>query len=1142
MLRRLLAALVVLNLVLGPALGAAPPATVSSSAGVSSTVSANATIGANANTTASANATVSENTTVGTNATIGANANVSTDSITANVSTNSTTGNEPPLADAGLDQTVPRDAVVLLDGRGSRDPDGSIAAYEWSIVAPDGSPVAPACANCARTNFTASRVGTYAVTLAVTDDDGATSNDTLFVTVTTGEGPEIAVTGPEEVEVGSSATVTASMTPGAAPLSSVTWTLAGTTLSTGDVAAGQRTANVTHTFPAPGNYTVTATVADGDGLTATGSHTVTVVAASPGGGGGPSPPPAPGPPPGGPSSGGPPPIAATTAPVVRGDQVVTGTRPLVGSYRLDVPGGTGNVTRVEWHAETGRFAGGLQTTRDWEPGDHELFAVVRYRDGSRDVATFPDGDDRVVADPAPNLTVDNLATNGSIRGAATGSDAYENLRRISVTVDGEPVARWPTTRTGFDVGTVRRKRLAFVYRSIEPGEPHDVEIVAEDARGQTAVVQRRLTPVGRPVVVRSEFVNDPVDSYHERIGPERYAAHHVLVVELNGMSMNDIQITMTSESDRTKKLDSSKFEFTNQNSTDSLEYHSYWGGVEPGKHEINIQITNRGFRTISQPEFQVTPSPPELYYTITTDGTPDQGAWGAQINASRSFDPDGTDLEYVWKQGAEPISPDNATAKLSSLQLATLVVEDGYDLRSSNEFFFESNYNPGLGFVEEVTQGPYRPNETVQFRVGTAAYKLPKNTYSVDLGLRTSAGGAEVVEWRRGEITAEDLADSGRYNHKDVGSHVWTGIVAIEASELAREPQMPTVAVYNTELPGTNVDRRGLPGVEVLANAGTYRTNVEVTNLRYQVERPVEDRVTVRSLEDKEQYVEDGYTVEDRTHYATEYLLEELVQVQQAKFETRRRTFPSVRYRQVFLDRKPGWYAAGTKTEQEWREEVEYVWRSSRGGEGTYTGRTKQVRVAAAKFRTMYQFRYAYTTFGGREVTGSYWAFRKRRPDHWATGESKRVKVADAVYETHYQFKLTERKRVTVTKYLAERRVQVQEAHYEWQQYRWTTDEGFAKKLARLNDDYRIGGSSPTYEWTLTKQVGTEVMVVDSYRDEDNVLETRATVSGDVMRRYVDTETLESRKRLVGRFEERFREIGKRTKLEIKESVEKKVK
>lgn len=92
-------------------------------------------------------------------------------------------GGQPPLADAGLDQEVQQDQSVIIDGTGSRAPDGSIAQYAWRIESPTGATFTPACADCARSHFDASKVGTYTVTLTVTDQDGATSSDHLYVTV-----------------------------------------------------------------------------------------------------------------------------------------------------------------------------------------------------------------------------------------------------------------------------------------------------------------------------------------------------------------------------------------------------------------------------------------------------------------------------------------------------------------------------------------------------------------------------------------------------------------------------------------------------------------------------------------------------------------------------------------------------------------------------------------------------------------------------------------------------------------------------------------------------------------------------------------------------------------------------------------------
>lgn len=111
--------------------------------------------------------------------------------------TGTAAGNEPPLADAGLDQQVDPGTTVLVDATGSRDPDGTVAEYAWRIEAPNGSTVLPACPDCARTRFTPRRTGTYEVDLTVTDDAGASSTDRLYVTVRRGEATPTGTPTPE---------------------------------------------------------------------------------------------------------------------------------------------------------------------------------------------------------------------------------------------------------------------------------------------------------------------------------------------------------------------------------------------------------------------------------------------------------------------------------------------------------------------------------------------------------------------------------------------------------------------------------------------------------------------------------------------------------------------------------------------------------------------------------------------------------------------------------------------------------------------------------------------------------------------------------------------------------------------------------
>lgn len=91
--------------------------------------------------------------------------------------------NAPPVANAGPDQSVVTGSVVVLNGAGSYDPNGSIASYSWTQVS--GTSVTLANANTANPSFTAPGTATTLVfSLTVTDNNGATSGaDTVSVGV-----------------------------------------------------------------------------------------------------------------------------------------------------------------------------------------------------------------------------------------------------------------------------------------------------------------------------------------------------------------------------------------------------------------------------------------------------------------------------------------------------------------------------------------------------------------------------------------------------------------------------------------------------------------------------------------------------------------------------------------------------------------------------------------------------------------------------------------------------------------------------------------------------------------------------------------------------------------------------------------------
>ncbi len=86
-----------------------------------------------------------------------------------------TVPNSPPLADATVSTssgTAP--LTVTLDGSQSRDPDGSISSYNWKWAGGSGT---------GKQQVVTLGEGTYAITLTVKDNEGATNSDVVNVVV-----------------------------------------------------------------------------------------------------------------------------------------------------------------------------------------------------------------------------------------------------------------------------------------------------------------------------------------------------------------------------------------------------------------------------------------------------------------------------------------------------------------------------------------------------------------------------------------------------------------------------------------------------------------------------------------------------------------------------------------------------------------------------------------------------------------------------------------------------------------------------------------------------------------------------------------------------------------------------------------------
>jgi hypothetical protein len=88
-------------------------------------------------------------------------------------------GDAPVAVIAPLAAEYATPSTVRLDGRGSRDTDGSIVAYVWRLVsAPDDNANTPTPSNGATADFVVGLAGSYVVGLRVQDDDGNISEET----------------------------------------------------------------------------------------------------------------------------------------------------------------------------------------------------------------------------------------------------------------------------------------------------------------------------------------------------------------------------------------------------------------------------------------------------------------------------------------------------------------------------------------------------------------------------------------------------------------------------------------------------------------------------------------------------------------------------------------------------------------------------------------------------------------------------------------------------------------------------------------------------------------------------------------------------------------------------------------------------
>jgi len=255
----------------------------------------------------------------------------------------------PPIANAGGPYAGTVNVAITLNGSASSDPDGSVVGYQWNFGDGGGGAGAmPVHAYAA--------IGTYSVTLTVTDSDGLTHSAVTTAQVADGSGlhsPVARVGGPYRGTVATPLSFDGSASSDAdGTIVSFDWIFGDGTTGSG--------ARLMHVYSSAGVYTVVLTVTDDSGRTGSATTATEIV-----------------------------PVVANQAPTANAGGPYAGRRDVPvafdGSHSLDPDG---SVVSYTWDFGDGTQGAGIKPTHSYaSAGNYSVTLRVTDNGGITSAAT-----------------------------------------------------------------------------------------------------------------------------------------------------------------------------------------------------------------------------------------------------------------------------------------------------------------------------------------------------------------------------------------------------------------------------------------------------------------------------------------------------------------------------------------------------------------------------------------------------------------------------------------------------------------------------------------------------------------------------------------------------------------------------------